>query len=182
MGLGDDVRIWSSRLSHFVCLDRAKEHKKNAYPPGYAHGFTRLTVAYFTHQRHATERLSRDRETRLKISQQQKHLNFMWVRGLLRAVSIVAATVLPRTAALRPRRRRTVTWTATRTRTWAAASLCTRPCEPPPSLLRACKSLLLTVNKSHAGDERRQGPRRGDDAGVAPARVEDPRLRGRRRP
>jgi hypothetical protein len=134
LGLGYGVRIWSSRLSHFVCLEffvRAKEHKKNAYPPGYAHGFTRLTVAYFTHQRHATERLSRDRETRLKISQQQKHFKFMWLMWL-RAVSIVAATVLPRTAALRPRRRRTVTWTATRTRTWAAASLCTRPCEPTP--------------------------------------------------
>ena len=38
------------------------------------------------------------------------------------------------------------------------------------------------TTKSHAGNERRQGPRRGDDAGVAPARVEDPRLCGRRRP
>ena len=45
-------------------------------------------------------------------------------------------------------RRPTGTWTATRTRTWAAASLCTRPCSRsvslfaqrrvPPPLLRAC--------------------------------------------
>ena len=32
------------------------------------------------------------------------------------------------------------------------------------------------TTKSHA-NKSRQGPRRGDDAGVAPARVEDPRLR-----
>ena len=72
-----------------------------AYPESY-NGLRHRHVSYS--QLTATRRngRSRDRETRLKISQQQKHLNFVWLMWL-RAVSIVAATALSRAAALRPR-------------------------------------------------------------------------------
>ena len=67
-----------------------------AYPLGSRH----RRVSY-SHLNATRRNASRDRETRLKISQQQKHLNLMWLMWL-RAVSIVAATALSRAAALRP--------------------------------------------------------------------------------
>ncbi len=83
-------------ISHFVCavfvLPSQSQHK-TGLSSRLRERFYVVDRGLFIPQRHATVRISRDRETRLKISQ-QRHLNFMWVR----AVAIVAAA-LPRTAA-----------------------------------------------------------------------------------